>query len=93
MSELENDIKELELEINTNNSNEAQRKLAILKAKYNTLSNNKASAGLIRLKQTYCDHPSFDWAFILISLHTPVKFNVRILHLCEAILLTESVGS
>uniref|UniRef100_A0A671X7A5 Reverse transcriptase domain-containing protein n=1 Tax=Sparus aurata TaxID=8175 RepID=A0A671X7A5_SPAAU len=55
MLELENDIKELELEIYTNDSSEAQRKLAILKAKYIALSTNKASAGLIRLKQTYYD--------------------------------------
>lgn len=43
------------MEINTNNSSEAQRKCAILKAKYISLSTNKASAGLITLKQTYYD--------------------------------------
>ena len=53
--ELERDIKELELEITGDDSREKQQKLAILKAKYNRLSTNKALAGLIRLKQTYYD--------------------------------------
>ena len=51
---LERDIKELELEIIGGNNRE-KTKLAIIKAKYNRLSTNKALVGLIRLKQTYYD--------------------------------------
>lgn len=53
--ELEEDIKELELEVQTNNNSEVQQKLAILKAKYHKLSADKALAGLTRLKQAYLD--------------------------------------
>ncbi len=55
MLELERDIKELELEITGGNGKEKQHKLAILTAKYNKLSINKALAGLTRLKRTYYD--------------------------------------
>lgn len=55
MLELESVIKELELKINTNNSSEAHRKLAVLKARYNMISANKASAIFIRLRQACYD--------------------------------------
>ncbi len=55
MLELEREIKELEPEININNSIEKQQKLAVLRAKYGKVSTDKASAEVLRLEQTYRD--------------------------------------
>ncbi len=55
MLELEREIKEHEVEININNSIEKQQKLAVLRAEYGKLSTDKASADVLRLKQTYYD--------------------------------------
>lgn len=55
MVELEREIKDLELEININNSIEKQQELAVLRAKYDKISAEKASADVLRLKQNYYD--------------------------------------
>lgn len=53
--ELEKGIKELEIEINLNDTTETRQKLAILRAQYNELSSNKALNSIMKLKQTFYD--------------------------------------
>lgn len=53
--ELEQDVKELEIEINLNDTTETRQRLAILRAQHNELSSNKALNSIIKLKQTFHD--------------------------------------
>ena len=55
LMELEKDIKELETEMNLNDTNETRQRLAILRAQYNELSKNKALYSVVKLKQTFYD--------------------------------------
>ena len=55
MTELEQDIKDLERELSVNNTPENLQRLSELRAKYNNVTASKALNSITRLKQTYYD--------------------------------------
>jgi len=55
MTELEQDIKDLERELSVNNTPENLQRLSTVRAKYNEITASKALNSITRLKQSYYD--------------------------------------